>query len=237
MRFCLLQARNGDDPSRDEERECFARQLGVAVEQVRQVDMLTSRPEPSLWPDHDALLVGGSGEYSVLDDHPAIQAWIDFLGETAERGHPTFASCFGFQMITLALGGQVAHDEENAEVGTFLVSLTSAARLDPLFRELPATFLAQEGHKDRATVLPAGVTHLASTPRAPFQAMRVGDGPVYATQFHPELDWEDQRRRFLRYFTMYSDVFGLEDAQRMADDFKPTPHSCGLLGRFKALIT
>jgi len=237
LRFCLLQARNADDPARDEELDCFAGRLGVPREAVRPVDMLTATPSTDLWKSHDAVLVGGSGEYSVLDGHGAIGEWIDFLGRTARAGQPTFASCFGFQMLTLALGGQVAHDEDNAEVGTFHVSLTEAGRADPLFGQLPGAFWAQEGHKDRATVLPPGVHHLASTVRAPYQAIRVGDSPVYATQFHPELDWQDQRLRFMRYFEMYSGVFGVEDAHAMADEFKPTPESCSLLGRFRTLIS
>ncbi len=233
MRFALLQARNPEDPSRGEEHDCFARRLGVPLETVQAVDMLTAEPGPALWADCDALLVGGSGEYSVLEGHPAITAWIAFLGETARHGHPTFASCFGFQMLTLGLGGEVVHDEDNAEVGTFEVRLTDAGRGDPLFGQLPGAFLAQEGHKDRAERLPPGCVHLASTPRARFQALRVGDGPVYATQFHPELDWDDQRTRFLRYFEMYSDVFGLDEARRRADAFRPTPESCSLLRRFR----
>jgi GMP synthase (glutamine-hydrolysing) len=81
------------------------------------------------------------------------------------------------------------------------------------------------------------VTHLASSEKAPFQAFRVGEAPVYATQFHPELDWQDQRLRFLRYFDMYSGVFGTQDAKAMVDSFRPTPESCSLLAGFRALIS
>ncbi len=237
MRFCLLQARNADDPARVEEWNCFARRLGVSPEAVQAVNMLTSRPDRSLWDEYDALLVGGSGEYSVLDGNLAIERFVTFLGETALEGHPLFASCFGFQMLTLALGGEVAHDEPNAEVGTFRITLTEAGCKDPLFRALPENFLAQEGHKDRATVLPEGVVLLASSEKAPYQAFRVGEHPVYATQFHPELDWEDQRLRFLRYFDMYSGVFGHKDAQAMVDSFRPTPECCSLLASFRDLIS
>ncbi len=233
MRFCLLQARNHADPARDEERDCFARHLEVDLETVVPVDMLQTTPTHRLWHDFDAILVGGSGEYSVLDHHPGIEATMAFLGETALAGRPLFASCFGFQMLTVALGGEVVHDEDNAEVGTFHVSLTDAGLHDPLFSSLPPTFLAQEGHKDRARSLPPGVTHLASSERAPFQAFRVGDAPVYATQFHPELDWEDQRRRFLHYFDMYRGVFGPGEAQAMVDGFQPTPEACSLLLAFR----
>ncbi len=37
-----------------------------------------------------------------------------------------------------ALGGDVIHDPDNTEVGTFEVELTDAGRQDPLFGDLPA---------------------------------------------------------------------------------------------------
>ncbi len=233
MRFCLLQARNLDDPTREEERGCFARRLEVDVEAIVCVDMLHARPTRELWQDFDAILVGGAGEYSALDHHPGIEATMAFLGATARAGRPLFASCFGFQLLSIALGGQVVHDEENAEVGTFHVSLTDEGLRDPLFGSLPARFLAQEGHKDRASVLPPGVVHLAGSERAPFQAFRMPGAPVYATQFHPELDRDDQRLRFMRYFEMYKGVFGAGEAEAMLEGFEPSPEACSLLVAFR----
>ena len=109
-----------------------------------------------------------SGAFSVLDDEPWIHSFIDLLGHIADQGFPTFASCFGFQGMILALGGEVIHDEPNAEVGSFVLETTQAAKNDPLFASLPATFVAQEGHKDRAQTLPAGVTNMARSERCPF---------------------------------------------------------------------
>jgi GMP synthase (glutamine-hydrolysing) len=154
------------------------------------------------------------------------------LGQLADRGFPTFASCFGFQGLVLALGGQIIHDDDNAEVGSFDLKPTKAAATDPIFKSLPAQFVAQQGHKDRASTLPSGVVNLASSARCPFQAIRVADSPVYATQFHPELTDVGNQKRFSRYFDMYSKAFGHSQAQSMLDAFRPSPEANTLLRDF-----
>lgn len=233
MKFKLLQARLPEDLVRTEERYAFAQQMGVEADQILPFDMLSAPITFKTVTDGvDAILVGGSGAFSVLDDEPWIANFIDTLGELAQAGFPTFASCFGFQGMVLALGGEIVHDEENAEVGSFTLSATRAASKDPVFQALPSEFIAQEGHKDRATKLPQSVIHLASSERCPFQAMRVPDKPVYATQFHPELTSEDNKLRFSRYFDMYSKAFGRSQAESMMEAFRPSPEANALLRRF-----
>ena len=68
---------------------------------------------------------------------------------------PAFASCWGFQALARALGGEVVTDLVRAEVGTFEIQLTAAGRSDPLFGPLGERFLAQLGHQDVVTRLPA----------------------------------------------------------------------------------
>lgn len=227
LSFCLLQIRNSGDPVKSEEQACFTRRLDVAPEQVQPVDVLSEKLDESLYERFDAVLVGGSGEYSVLDEVEPIRRFLGFLGETATRGFPTFASCFGFQAIALALGGSVEHDAERAEVGSFDVSLTTTGVDDPLFGALPEQFVAQQGHKDHVTRLPAGAHHLAGSQRSAHQALRFGDAPVWATQFHPELAEEDNRQRIMRYQESYA-----SELDSVLDIMQPSPHTHGLLGRF-----
>lgn len=234
LRFTLLQARNPDDPVRAEERLCFATRLGVGVEQIRTVDIFTETLDGAVLDGSHALLVGGSGDYSVLDPLPQIGSFITFLAEQAEAGFPTFASCFGFQAMAVGLGGEVIHDAPNAEVGSHILTPTAEAADDPLFRDMPAPFIAQLGHKDRASRLPDCVVSLASSARCPFQAFRVRGKPVYATQFHPEMDWVENRRRFERYMRQYGVLFGEAEAQRILDSHLPSPESNALLPRFVA---
>jgi GMP synthase (glutamine-hydrolysing) len=230
--FTLLQARALGDRVRDEERDAFAQQLGVKPGQIQQVDILEDSLDLSILSDCDALFVGGAGEFGVLDGLPAIDAMIQFLVGVVERGHPLFASCFGFQGLVVGLGGEVVCDEDNAEVGTYTLSSTVLANQDPVFGQLPSVFKAQLGHKDRATRLPVGASLLASSDLSPIQAMRIDGCPVYATQFHPELTWIDNRTRFERYMTQYGRLFGYEEAQRKLDGHQPGPEANALLGNF-----
>ncbi len=234
MRFLLLQARNPDDPIRGEEPRQFASKLGVPRAAVTPWNLLEEPPSPEALEAHDALLVGGSGEYDVSRKNlPHLRAVLAFLRDVVERGYPTFASCFGFQLLVAALGGEVVHDPENAEVGTVRVCLTEAGKKDPLFGALPPCFFAQAGHNDRASRLPAGVLNLAFSQRAPYQALRIPGKPIWATQFHPELDEEDTFRRFRRYAAVYAP--GLDDAA-IRTRLRPSPEANRLLARFLELL-
>ena len=235
-RFLLLQARNPGDRVRNEERTAFARRLGVGDDQIVQADIFRDSLDPARLQDVDALLVGGAGEYSVLDDLDGVRGCISLLTHAANQGFPTFGSCFGFQALVVGLGGTVVADEPNAEVGTYALSRLPAAATDPLFKDLPDEFLAQLGHKDRAEVMPDGVEALACSERAPFQALVIPGTPVYATQFHPELTWNDNRERFERYMDHYGKLFGEKEAQRRLDAHRPSPEANTLLGRFKEVF-
>lgn len=235
-RFRLLQARLLDSPVREEERLSFAMQLGVPLDHVEPFDLLHERPSVDAFCDGvDAVLVGGSGKFSIYDQAAWIAPFVDTLGEVADRQVPMFASCFGFQALVVALGHPVEKDEPNAEVGTFELRTTAAAQQDPLFGPLPERFHAQLGHKDRATSFPEGAVLLASSDRCPYQALRIGS-TVYATQFHPELTASANRARFARYLDDYRGVFGTERADQMLDEFVESPHADGLLARFKDLL-
>lgn len=83
--------------------------------------------------------------------------------------------------------GAVIDRSHSEPVGGVTVDLTDEGRRDPLFAGLPDTFDAFGGHKEAASLLPAGVVSLATSAACPVQAFRVGAN-VYATQFHPELD-------------------------------------------------
>jgi len=232
LRFLLMQARRPDDRVRGEEQVAFASRLKVDIEQVEGFDIFTDEFDVGRSTSYDAILVGGAGEYGVLDGHPRVDAMVDHLVGLTEIGHPIFASCFGFQALVKGLGGAVITDEDRAEVGTYVLSADGDVQRDPVFSVLPEQFNAQLGHKDRASILPSGVRNFASSELCPFQAIHVEGTPVYATQFHPELTWSDNRTRFERYMPQYGRLFGAEEAQRKLDSHKPSPEANQLLSRF-----
>jgi GMP synthase (glutamine-hydrolysing) len=237
LRILLLQARNEDDPMRHAERRSFAEKTGLQLSQIVPHDLLGGPPELAALKTHDALMVGGSGDYYVSNRSlPHFDAQVDFLREVVDRGHPMFASCFGFQILVAALGGEVTYDPDSMEVGTYRLEVSEAGRADPLMGRLPMAFDAQMGRKDRASRLPEGVVNLASSERNPYQALRVPGRPIWATQFHPELDLETNLERFFRYLEGYAELLSPEEQRLAAENFRESPHTEALLPGFLDLV-
>ena len=236
MKVVLLQARRRDDPMMEHEQDCFADASGLGREDFSFINLVERVPS---WPEvmsHHALMVGGAGHYSVAKLNGGFfKETVDLLEQVVVEQFPTFASCFGFQLLVHALGGRIAADHENSEVGSFTLELTEAGRQDELFGSLPHRFTAQLGHKDRAVEMPPGVPNLASSPRSPLQALRVPGTPIWATQFHPELDERTNRDRYEAYIERY-------DPQRLGEGASgfsalPSPETSTLLPAFLRLVS
>ena len=232
----LLQARYPDDPVREHEHECFVASTGLGPDDVVLHDLCQGPPSLARLRDFDMLSVGGSGDFNVSkEDLPEFHAYLDFLREVVELGRPTFASCFGYQSIVRALGAEVIHDPPTAEVGTFELTLTEAGQRDPLFLALPQRFMAQLGHKERATDAAVGTVNLAGSERSPFQALRIPDKPIWASQFHPEMGRTTNLERFRRYITDYGPA-DRTDLDSVFQGFRESPEASSLLARFVALV-
>ena len=236
-RILLLQARHADDPAKAEERASFAARARLPLDAFISHDLLLGPPTLDDLHGYDALMIGGAGEFDVSKRNlPFFQDTLDFLVAVVDEGFPTFASCFGFQLMVEALGGKIIPDPERTEVGTFEIMLTDAGREDELFRCLPRKFDAQLGHKERAAYLPSGAVNLATSELCPYQALRIPGKPIWATQFHPELSLEDNRARFLRYMRVYAGVLSEEELEATLRGFRPSPHTHQLIPRFLELI-
>lgn len=234
----MLQAREAGDPMAKHERVCFADALGVDSASVVGHDLLAGPPTDADLALHPLLLVGGSGKYSTLDEGEVwLRRFFDFLADVViPRRVPTFASCFGFQALVRAGGGSMIRDPANAEVGTFEITLTDAGVADPLTGSYAPSFLAQLGHKDRADRLPAGMVHLGSSERAPFQAARVEGTSIVATQFHPELDRTGNAYRYEAYMDAYAGS-SADNVDEVLAGMRETPEATSLLPRWVDEVT
>lgn len=203
-RALLVSFRDGTDPMAEQERGCFADRAKLPLEQVDLCLASRHLPTPGELKRYDAVFFGGSGNYSVLDDIGWIQQGLRLCLTVAELQVPGYASCFGFQGLARALGGEVVNDDARTELGATALELTPEGEADPLFRALPKSFRAQEGHHDHVTRLPPGVTLLAVGDVSRNQAFRVNGAPFWASQFHPELTAETTSARFRHYMALYS---------------------------------
>lgn len=217
------------------EQRCFEHKLEPYGDFELSTYCLLGEPAPLVFEDFDAFMVGGSGDYGCVDNqHPWFARATELLCRIVEQNRPLFCSCFGHQALAHALGGEVITDRTRTELGTFELELTEAGRVDPLFRELPQRFRAQLGHNDHVKVMPPGAVLLASSELCPVQAYTLPGKPVYATQFHPELDHNDNAHRAGGYLHIYDADQKVMD--RVDDAFQESPEVVRLLFRFLELV-
>ncbi|MEV0677795.1 type 1 glutamine amidotransferase [Actinosynnema sp. NPDC050436] len=144
------------------------------------------QPVPDQLADHRGLVVLG-GAMGALDDvdHPWLADVRRLLSHAVATRVPTLAVCLGAQLLAAATGGQVRRGPHGPEVGMALVAKRDVAGRDPLFADLPWTPDVLQFHQDDIALLPPTAELLASSPKYPNQAFRVGDR-AYGVQFHVE---------------------------------------------------
>lgn len=120
-----------------------------------------------------------------IDEYPHLKTETEVIQEAVRRGIPVLGICLGAQLIAKAMGAKVYPGTEK-EIGWYDLSVTEAARTDPLFAHLRPTERVFQWHGDTFDI-PAGAVRLASSPLFPNQAFRYRNN-VYALQFHLEVD-------------------------------------------------
>lgn len=137
---------------------------------------------------YGALVVMG-GPMGAYDDKdaPWLPATRALLARAVADGVPTLGVCLGAQLLAVATGGRVEVGPAGPELGLGDLVLTPAAADDPLLGDLPREVRAVQWHHDHVVDLPPHATLLASSPRYPHQAFRVGPA-AWGLQFHPEVD-------------------------------------------------
>ncbi|MEM1093476.1 MAG: type 1 glutamine amidotransferase [Bacteroidota bacterium] len=234
MRLLLIQARDTADIEQ-QEQQCFLDRCQLTPDQLVLRNVVRDPLALSDLDHADVMMIGGSAEYSAWKDYPWMEDLLALVREADRRSYPTFGSCWGHQIIGRALGGRVEYVPELTEMGCRTIHLNAAGSADPLFSTLPASFKANVGHHDRVTVLPAGAIELAISDNQGHQAFRMGNKPIYGTQFHSELDADTERERLLAYRAYYTEVETEADFQAILDTLARTPEVDGLLAEFLRL--
>lgn len=231
LRLLLLQIR--DEPRvRIEEHSSFCLYGKIDPCQLA-IHNVFDRPhfDATILDGFDALVVGGASEASVLEPelYPFVPNCIQLMQDCIEQDVPVFASCFGYQLAALALGGRIIRDEKDFEMGCISIELTAEARSDILFRDFPASFPAVAVHRERSASPPPGTVALALTAHCN-HAFRVKEKPFWAFQFHPEVDKQTLIERLTIFQQHYTD--GAEHLQEVLNAAVETPLSNQLFERF-----
>jgi GMP synthase (glutamine-hydrolysing) len=230
-KMLLLQIRK-EEKVRQEELSSFIQYSGLSHEQIDVLNVFdTPQFESTIIDPYDGLFVGGASGSSVLqpDDFAFIQPCIELLLYCIQKNIPVFASCYGFQLAVIALGGEIIRDEALFEMGTPPISLHESAKEDLLFHDVPNPFHAISVHQEKALQVPDNCTELAYTDIC-VHAFKVIDKPFWAVQFHPEVDKKILCERLGIYKHIYTK--GNEHFMEVLAGVVDTPHSNDLLKKF-----
>jgi GMP synthase (glutamine-hydrolysing) len=113
-----------------------------------------------------------------------------------DSGVPVLGICYGMQLMTHALGGQVA-PAPHREFGLATISIDADA---PLFATVPTQLRVWASHGDFVKAAPPGFSVTATSANAPVAAMASVDRGLYALLFHPEVAHTDYGLEILRNF-------------------------------------
>ena len=233
--YLLLQIRNADDPIRPQEVECFAKAIGCSTDRITTLNLIDQRLTTDSLDQVDAVLIGGSGDYSAAGDSPWLDGVLADLTLLSELKKPTFASCWGFQALARALGGRCIYDPDHAELGSIELRLTEQGRDDPLFGTIDNPFLGLAGHEDHVVELPPGAVLLASSEAVAHQAFKLVDAPIYCTQFHPELELRTFLERVAAY-PQYVEKIAGTTVEEFSEQCQDAPKSRQLIRRFPEFV-
>lgn len=147
--------------------------------------------------DPVALVLSGGPSSVYADGAPHLDP------EIFELGLPIFGICYGFQLMTQALGGTVAETGAR-EYGRTTMRVDGGVLHAGLNEEHPVWM----SHGDSVTAAPEGFTVTASTPGAPVAAFECPERGFAGVQYHPEVMHSPHGQQVLTRFL--TEIAGLD---------------------------
>jgi GMP synthase (glutamine-hydrolysing) len=139
-----------------------------------------------------AAIVLSGGPSSVYEaGSPSLDPGILTLGI------PVLGICYGFQVMAVQLGGEVAHTGLR-EYGATAVHLTGNG--GSLLNGQPTEQTTWMSHGDSVSKAPEGFTVLASSGSTPVAAFASDERRLYGVQWHPEVKHSEFGQRVLENF-------------------------------------
>lgn len=140
---------------------------------------------------YDGIVWTGSA-LNCYNDAPEVVNQIWLAKAAFVTGVPIFGSCWGMQVMTMALGGTVRCNPKGRELGIgHDITLTNEGLSHPMYTNKEGRFDAIEVHMDEVDTLPEGAVVLAGNAMSSVQAMSIerDGGSFWGVQYHPEFDF------------------------------------------------
>jgi GMP synthase (glutamine-hydrolysing) len=173
---------------------------GAVVDICYPADPGTNLPIGGL-EGYDGVAITGSA-LNVYDRGPTIDPQIELAREVMKAKTPLFGSCWGLQVVTVAMGGVVRVNPKGRELSIARkIALTPEGRAHPMYRGKASVFDAVAVHLDEVEVMAPGTTVLAENGMSAVQAAEIKvDGAIaWGVQYHPEFSLGDMAAIVRRY--------------------------------------
>jgi GMP synthase-like glutamine amidotransferase len=140
---------------------------------------------PDLACDYTHVILTGS-EASIVEREAWVDQEIQFVREVLDKDIPVLGSCYGHQLLALALRGPAfVRRCPQPEIGWLPITIEAP---HPLFgQRKTSTAYAFSSHFDEVSGLDDDFKILAFSPGCSIQAFQLADRPVWGIQFHPEI--------------------------------------------------
>lgn len=119
-----------------------------------------------------------------------------YTSEILSLGIPVLGICYGSQLISYMLGGEVSACEKS-EYGKINVKLVKESKL---FKDVPKKSVVWMSHTDYISKAPYGFSVTAESDDCPCAAMENEQKKIYAVQFHPEVTHSEYGIKMLQNF-------------------------------------
>ena len=162
---------------------------------VRELDTFCEILPYNKFPKDDPSVIGvilSGSPYSVHDPEAFKVDLTQFVGKI-----PVLGICYGAQFIAHTNGGKV-EAADSREYGR--ANLEHFEASNPLFKGFEPQSQVWMSHGDTITAIPADCQCIASTANVRFAAYASTKQPVWAVQFHPEVNHTEYGQAMLRNF-------------------------------------
>lgn len=180
-------------------------------------------------PDAGGFIITGSHSMVTDKNHWIIQL-SSMIREILKSGVPLLGICFGHQLISTVMGGEVDTIDSGMEIGTVNIRKTSEAKDDVLFKHMPNSFHAFASHTQTITSLPGSAKCLAGNIIEKNHAVCYEPGRVWGVQFHPEFT-NNVTKEYIQHF--HNNIISSGgNPHRILNSLKPDTHGELLLSEF-----
>ncbi|WP_058910134.1 glutamine amidotransferase [Entomohabitans teleogrylli] len=185
----------------------------------------------------DALPAPGSFQAAVISGSwsmvTAREAWSErtagWIRDVMDAGQPLLGICYGHQLMSDALGGEVDYHPRGSEVGQKAVTLNDEGQADALLAGLPGQFDAFLSHEQSVLTPPDGAVVLGASQHDRHQIIRYS-AHALSVQFHPEFS-ADIMRAIITSRAEHHHQRG-RDVGAMLAGLNQTPDAHAILQRF-----